>query len=120
MLPFAALLAAAALAPAAPAAPAAGGAFPPRIPFPPPKVAQYSDAMKCDWGTVLSVDPGNARMQGMTKAGPVTYLVGPEVQVIGKDGKPAGGLTVLQAGQKYRAYYLVDGGAKVLEIDLVE
>ena len=113
MLPFAALLAAAALAPAA-----AGGT--PKIPFPPPKVAQYSDAMKCDWGTVLSVDPGKGRMQGMTKAGQVTYLVGPEVPVIGKDGKPAGGITVLAVGQKYRAYYLVDNGAKVLEIDLIE
>ncbi len=117
MLPIAALLAAAALAPAAPTG---GNALPPKIPFPPPKVAQYSDAMKCDWGTVLSVDPGNGRMQGMTKAGPVTYLVGPEVPVIGKDGKTAGGLTVLEAGQKYRTYYLVDNGAKVLEIDLIE
>jgi hypothetical protein len=83
-------------------------------------VAQYSDAMKCDWGTVLSVEPASGRMHGMTKAGPMTYLVGPEVQVLGKDGKPVGGLTALQAGQKYRAYYLVDNGAKVLEIDLVE
>ncbi len=118
MLPIAALLTAAVLAPAAPAA--GGNPFPPKIPFPPPKIAQYSDAMKCDWGTVLSVDPGHGKMQGMTKAGPVTYLVGPEVQVIGKDGKPAGGLTILESGQKYRTYYLVDGGAKVLEIDLVE
>jgi hypothetical protein len=117
MLPIAALLAAAVLAPAAPAG---GSPFPPRIPFPPPKVAQYSDAMKCDWGTVLSVDRGHGRMQGMTKAGPVTYLVGPEVPVVGKDGKTAGGITVLEAGQKYRTYYLVDNGAKVLEIDLLD
>jgi len=117
MLPITALLAAAVLAPTAPSG---GNPFPPKIPFPPPKVAQYSDAMKCDWGTVLSVEPAGGKMQGMTKAGPVTYLVGPEVQVVGKDGKVVGGLTVLEAGQKYRAYYLVDGGAKALEIDLVE
>jgi hypothetical protein len=48
----------------------------------------------------------------------VTYKAGPEVQVFGKDGKPAGGIGSLQAGQKYRAYYLVEDGAKVLEIDL--
>ena len=113
MLPIAALLAAAVLAPAAPT-----GGNPPKIPFPPPKVAQYSDAMKCDWGTVLSVEPTKNVMRGTTPAGIVTYKVGPEVQVFSKEGKPIGGIAALAAGQKYRAYYLIDDGAKVLEIDL--
>ncbi len=98
---------------AAPAAPSSA-----RLPFPAPRLAQVTDATKCDWGTVLSVDTAPGRMQGMTKAGPVTYLVGTEVQVFAKDGKPVGGLGALAAGARYRAYYVLDGGAKVLEIDL--
>ncbi len=98
------------------AAPTAAPA--PRLPFPAPKVIQATDATKCDWGTVLSVDATGGKMQGMTKAGPVTYLIGPEVQVVAKDGKPAGGIAALEVGAKYRAYYVVDGGAKVQEIDL--
>jgi hypothetical protein len=115
MLPIAPLMAAALLA-----APAGGNPIPPKMPFPAPKVAQYTDALKCDWGTVMSVDAANGKMQGMTKAGPVTYIVGPDVQVFGKDGKPAGGIAALGVGAKYRAYYLVDNGAKVQEIDLLE
>ncbi len=115
MLPIAALLAAASLA--APVTPAAA-AFPPKIPFPPPKLAQFTDAMKCDFGTVLSVDVPNGRLQGLTKAGPVTYVVGADVHVFAADGKPAGGVAAVGAGAKYRAYYVLDGGAKVLEIDL--
>ena len=89
-----------------------------RLAFPAPKLVQVTDATKCDFGTVLSVDAAQGRMQGMTKAGPVTYLVGPEVQVVSGDGKPAAGVAGLAAGARYRAYYVLDGGAKVLEIDL--
>ncbi len=89
-----------------------------KLPYPAPKLIQVTEKTKCDMGTVLSVETAKAIMRGTTPAGVVTYKVGPEVQVIAKDGKPVGGIAALQAGQKYRAYYLVEGGAKVLEIDL--
>ncbi len=113
MLSPAVILAALLAAPTAPPASAAA-----KLPFPAPRLAQVTDATKCDFGTVLTLDPANGRMQGMTKAGPVTYLVGPEVQVFSADGKPIGGIAALTVGAKYHAYYVLDGGAKVLEIDL--
>ncbi len=99
------------------AAPAAAPATSAKLPFPAPRLAQVTDATKCDFGTVLALE-ANGRMQGMTKAGPVTYVVGPDVQVFGPDGKPVGGIASLTVGAKYHAYYVLDGGAKVLEIDL--
>ncbi|HEX9051114.1 MAG TPA: hypothetical protein VF841_11335 [Anaeromyxobacter sp.] len=114
MLSTAVILAALLAAP--PAAPASSA----KLPFPAPRLVQVTDATKCDFGTVLTVETANGRMQGMTKAGPVTYLVGPDVQVFSADGKPAGGIASVTVGAKYRAYYVIDGGAKVLEIDLVK
>ncbi len=94
---------------------AAPGAAPP---FPPPRAVQVTDATKCDFGTVLSVDAAHGRMQGTTKAGTVTYLVGPDVQVFASDGRPAGGIAAVAVGARYRAYYVLDQGARVQEIDL--
>ncbi len=91
---------------------------PARLPYPAPRLVQATDATKCDFGTVLALDASAGRMQGMTKAGPVTYVVGPDVQVFSADGKPVGGIAAVTVGARYRAYYVVDGGAKVLEIDL--
>ncbi len=110
MLSPAVLVAALLAAEAAPAAP-------PRLPFPAPRALQVTEATKCDFGTVIAVDAEHGRLQGLTKAGPVTYVLGPAVQVFGADGKPAG-LAALANGARYRAYYVVDGGAKLLEIDL--
>jgi hypothetical protein len=89
-----------------------------KLPYPAPRLIQVTEKTKCDMGTVLAVDPSRNVMRGTTPAGVVTYQVGPEVQVFSKAGKPIGGLTALQAGQRYRAYYLVENGARVLEIDL--
>ncbi len=89
-----------------------------KLPYPPPQLIQVTEQTKCDMGTVLSVEPTKNVMRGTTPAGIVTYKVGPEVQVFSKEGKPIGGIAALAAGQKYRAYYLIDDGAKVLEIDL--
>ena len=91
---------------------------PASLPFPAPRIVQVTDATKCDFGTVLSVDATRGRMQGTTKAGTVTYMVGPDVQVFAADGKPIGGISALKGGARYRAYYLIDGGARVQEIDL--
>jgi hypothetical protein len=113
MIPLVALVAAALAAPAASTPPSAA-----RLPFPAPRLAQVTDATKCDAGTVLAVDAAHGRLQGMTSAGPVTYVVGPDVQVFSSDGKPAGGVAAVTVGARYRAYYVLDGGARVQEIDL--
>jgi hypothetical protein len=89
-----------------------------KLPYPAPKLVQVTEKTKCDMGTVLSVETERGTMHGTTPAGVVTYKVGPEVQVFAKDGKPIGGLASVTVGAKYRAYYLIDDGAKVLEIDL--
>ena len=89
-------------------------------PYPPPRQVQATERTKCDMGTVLSVEAARGVMRGTTPAGVVTYKVGPEVQVFSLEGKPMGGLATLSPGQRYRAYYVVDDGAKVLEIDLEE
>ncbi len=90
------------------------------LPFPAPKVTQANDQTKCDWGTVTSVEEQGAKLIVATAAGPVTFLIGPNVQVIGLDGKPIGGVTALKPGQHVRVYYIVDRGAKPSEIDVFE
>ncbi len=95
-----------------------GAAFGGKLPFPAPYAMQVTDATKCDFGTVLSVDAHHGKMQGTTHAGVVNYIVGPDVQVFSKDGKPVGGVAAVRVGSRYRAYYLLDGGARVQEIDL--
>jgi hypothetical protein len=95
------------------AAPAPAG-----LPFPAPRIVQVTEQLKCDFGTVIEVDAARGRMTGSTRAGNITYLVGPDAQVFSKDGHPAGGIAAVRAGSRYRAYYVLDGGAKVLEIDL--
>jgi hypothetical protein len=86
-------------------------------PFPPPRAASVTDRMKCDFSTVLSVDAAKGEVRGTTPAGIVTYKVGPGVQVLDAAGKPTGGAASLTVGQKVRIYYVVDDGARVVEID---
>jgi hypothetical protein len=106
------------IAAAAPAGP--GAAFGGKLPFPAPRIVQVTEATKCDFGTVLSVDAAGGRMRGTTRAGTVTYLVGPDVQVIASDGTRMAGLGTVTVGARYRAYYVVDQGARLQELDLVE
>jgi hypothetical protein len=114
MLALAVALASLALSAPADAAQPFGG----KLPYPKPKLIQVTENTKCDMGTILSVDPTRNLMRGTTPAGVVTYKVGSDVQVFSKEGKPVGGISALTAGLRYRAYYLVDDGARVLEIDL--
>ncbi len=90
------------------------------LPFPAPKVIQVTDQTKCDWGTVTSVDEKGTKMIVATAAGPVTFLIGADVQVIGTDGKSLGSVTALKTGQHVRVYYVVDNGARLSEIDVIE
>ena len=113
MIALAALAALALSAPQEAALPFGG-----KLPYPAPKLVQITEKTRCDMGTVLSVELERNTMHGTTPAGVVIYQVGSEVQVFGKDGKPLGGLATVTVGAKYRAYYLVDDGARTLEIDL--
>lgn len=88
------------------------------LPYPAPRQLQPTAATKCDRATVLLVDAAKGEMKGTTRAGVVTYKIGPDVQVLGKDGKPAGSWTALAQDTKLLVYYVIDDGAKVQEIDL--
>jgi hypothetical protein len=85
-------------------------------PFPAPRVAPVTDRTKCDTGTVLSMDAARAQLRVTTPAGVVTYRAGSDVQVFDRAGKPAGAPSLLAAGQKIRIWYVVEDGAKALEI----
>lgn len=88
------------------------------LPYPPPRLHAPTEKTRCDTGTVLSVEPTRGVLRATTPAGVVTYRVGPDVQVFEKDGKPAGGIARLQAGEKVRVYFVVDDGARAAEIDI--
>ncbi|HSN91738.1 MAG TPA: hypothetical protein VLS93_10960 [Anaeromyxobacteraceae bacterium] len=87
-------------------------------PFPPPRLAPASDRMKCDTGTVFAVDTARSELRVTTPAGMVTFKAGSDVQVVDRDGKPFGPVSKLAAGQAVRVYYLVEQGAKALEVAL--
>lgn len=99
------------------AAPTDKGPYPP-TPFPPPRIAPYSEKLKCDYGSVLTVSWEKNQLQASTPAGVVTYKAGIDVQVFDKEGRPLGAISKLAPGDKVRVYYLIDDGAKALEIDL--
>lgn len=90
----------------------------PALPFPPPRLAPVTERLKCDTGTVLTVTFEKSQFQATTPAGVVTYRVGLETQVFDREGRPVGAVSRLAPGDKVRVYYLVEDGARVLEVDL--
>src|SRR5215208_7955215 len=88
------------------------------LPHPSPRQLQPTAATKCDRATVLRVDVAKGELKGTTAAGTVAYRIGPDVQVFGRDGKPAGDATGLAVGARILVYYVIEDGAKVQEIDL--
>ncbi len=88
------------------------------LPYPAPRFIQPTNDTKCDWGPVVKVDAVKGELKITTPAGLVTYKLGPDVQVFGRDGKPAGPPSGLALGTRVRVYYLLADGAKLLEIDL--
>ena len=68
--------------------------------------------MKCDWGSVTGLRRETSELVLATDAGPFVLSVGPGVKVAGPDGKPLGSVMDLRAGQKVRAYYVVDQKAR--------
>lgn len=85
-------------------------------PFPSPRLAAVTDRTKCDTGVVVSAEAAKGELRVRTAAGLVTFKAGGDVQVFDAAGKPAGSPAALQAGQQVRIWYLVDGGARALEI----
>lgn len=85
-------------------------------PFPPPRLAPVTDRTKCDTGVVVTSEPAKGELRIRAAAGILTVKAGADVQVFDAAGKPAGSPAALQAGQKVRVWYLVDGGARAVEI----
>ena len=85
-------------------------------PFPPPRLAPLTDRTKSDVGVVVSVDAARGELKVKAPGGIVTFRAGGDVQVLDAAGKPIGATEALAAGQKVRVWYVVDGGAKAVEI----
>lgn len=83
--------------------------------FPAPKLIGVTDALKCDWGTVISADSSVVVIN--STPGSVTFQVGSGMKVVGADGRP--GASHFQPGQNIRVYYIVDHGANAEEIDVL-
>lgn len=90
------------------------------LPFPPPKAATVTDQLKCDWGTISSMDREGGKLIAATAAGPVTFLIDASLPVFGPDGQPLPSVSALKPGQRVRIYYVIDRGARTTEIDVLE
>jgi hypothetical protein len=90
----------------------------PALPYPAPRAAAATDKTKCDSGAVLAVSAEKGTLQISTPAGVVTYRAAGEVPVFDREGKAAGPVSRLAAGQKVRVYYVVEDGARALEVGL--
>jgi hypothetical protein len=89
------------------------------LPYPAPRSIQANPpTTKCDRAAVILVDTAKGEMKGSTKAGAVVYRISLDVPVFDKEGKPLGGVARLTQGTNVLVYYVVDEGAKVLEIDV--
>lgn len=87
--------------------------------FPPPRAAPVTPELKCDWGPVVAYNAGEKpTLVVETPAGQVTYLVTAELPVLGADKQPRGTVSGLKPQTKVRVYFVRDGGAKAVEVDL--
>jgi hypothetical protein len=87
--------------------------------FPPPVRAPVTEAMKCDWGPVVSVNlTEHPTLVVQTPAGPVTYQVSADQPVLGQDKQQHGTVATLKPETRVRVYYVIDNGARVIELDL--
>ena len=88
-------------------------------PFPAPKLIGVTAETKCDWGPVTEVKSDRTLLVVRTEAGPfeVKLLSGLKVAAAA-DGRQLSA-PELRAGQNVRVYYVVDHGARALEIDVL-
>lgn len=91
----------------------------PTPPFPAPKLTGTTPETRCDWGPITEAKNDGTRITLKTDAGPLELTIGAGVKVAAADGK-ATALSTLRMGMNVRAYYLVDGGAKAIEIDVLQ
>src|SRR4051794_21629153 len=91
----------------------------PTPPFPPPKLTGARPELRCDWGPITATKTDGSQLTLKTDAGALELTIGAGVKIAAADGKPAS-LSDLHPGQNVRAYYVVDGGAKAIEIDVVQ
>jgi hypothetical protein len=75
-----------------------------------------TERTKFDPGTVIGFDPVKGELRIQCVAGVVTFKVAVEVPVFDAAGQPLGSPARLAAGQKVRVWYVVDNGARALEI----
>lgn len=92
-------------------------AAPDKPPYPAPRIAVVSDKLKCDFATILTVNWEKNTLQATTPAGVITYKAGMDAQVFDAQGRPIGAVSKLSPGDKVRVYYVVEDGARALEID---
>jgi hypothetical protein len=85
-------------------------------PFPAPRSVPVTEQLRCDWGSVLSVDAKGSELVLTTAVGPLTLRIEKGVQVFGGDGQALTGVAALKPGTAVRAYYVVDAGAKLQEV----
>src|SRR5689334_22888169 len=89
----------------------------PTPPFPPPRLAGATPDMRCDWGVITmgaappnprtGAKPDGTQLTMKTDAGDLELTIGAGVKIAAADGKSLS-LSDLRAGQKVRAYYVVD------------
>jgi len=91
----------------------------PTPPFPPPKLVGATPETRCDWGAIGELEIDRAELVLRTDAGPLTLELGPQVKLVGPDGKPLASVTELRSGLRVRAYYVLDKAAKAREIDVL-
>ena len=91
----------------------------PTPPFPAPKFVPVTAEMRCDWGPIASLASDLATMVITTEAGPLTLKIGSDVKVGGTNEAPKRSLESLRVGEGVRVYYVVDGGAKLQEVDVI-
>jgi hypothetical protein len=91
----------------------------PGPPFPAPKLIGITPDIRCDWGPVTELKAAEKMLIVRTEAGPFELMIGPGAKFAGADGKPLPSVASIQPGQKVRAYYVVNKGAKAQEIDVI-
>jgi phage baseplate assembly protein gpV len=88
----------------------------PPPPFPAPRLAPVTERTRFDPGTVLGYDAARAELRVQCADGVVTFKAGADVQLFDAAGQPAGSPSKLAAGQRVRVWYVVEAGARALEI----
>jgi hypothetical protein len=91
----------------------------PQPPFPAPKIVGVTAETKCDWGPITEIKADRSELVMRTDAGPFELKLGSGVKVASADGKPLASALELRSGQNVRVYYVVDHGARAMEIDVI-